>query len=105
MKTHSSSITARTTAGALLLVFSVLLVVFAINSNVLNNGVSGTLRAQASGPLAPAATPIPIAPPDTGPKIGYENFTAPGDLTPVKTTEAGQQVNSVEYLGRNAGEP
>jgi hypothetical protein len=54
-------------------------------------------------PLTPA--PPPSAPQDTGPKIGYENFIAPGALVPVVTTEAGQQVNSVEYMGRNAGEP
>jgi hypothetical protein len=58
------------------------------------------------------ATAVPLIPPppapapqDSGPKIGYENFAAPGVLVPVKTTEAGQQVNSVEYMGRNAGEP
>ena len=58
------------------------------------------------------ATAVPLIPPppapapqDTGPKIGYENFAAPGVLTPVTTTEAGQQVHSVEYMGRNAGEP
>ena len=50
------------------------------------------------GPIPPAAT-------DPGPKIGFENFTAPGQLVQVKTTEAGQQANSVEYMGRNAGEP
>jgi hypothetical protein len=54
-------------------------------------------------PLTPA--PPPPAPQDTGPKVGYENFIAPGALVPVVTTEAGQQVNSVEYMGRNAGEP
>ena len=59
-----------------------------------------------AGGGTPTPTPVPSpAPQDSGPKIGYENFTAPGVLTPVKTTEAGQQVNSVEYLGRNAGEP
>ena len=100
MKKHSSSSTGRAALSALLLAFSVGFVVLAVNSSVLNDGISGSLFAQ-----APTPTPIPIAPKDTNPKIGYENFTAPGVLTPVKTTEAGQQVNSVEYLGRNAGEP
>ena len=54
-------------------------------------------------PLTPV--PPPPAPQDAGPKSGYENFTAPGVLVPVTTTEAGQQVHSVEYMGRNAGEP
>ncbi|MEY2485882.1 MAG: hypothetical protein QOH39_1530 [Verrucomicrobiota bacterium] len=53
----------------------------------------------------PKALVIPPAPQDLGPKVGFENFIAPGALISVKTTEAGQQVNSVEYMGRNAGEP
>ena len=78
---------------------AVALAAFAVNINVFTDAPSGTLLAVAT------PTPIPVAPKDTGPKTGYENFIAPGVLTPVKTTEAGQQVNSVEYLGRNAGEP
>jgi hypothetical protein len=54
-------------------------------------------------PLNPA--PPPPAPQDAGPKIGYENFTAPGVLVPVTVTSAGQQPHSVEYMGRNGGEP
>jgi hypothetical protein len=57
------------------------------------------------GPTFPPFGSIPPAAQDTGPKIGFENFSAPGVLVPVTTTEAGQQVNSVEYMGRNAGEP
>jgi len=102
MKAKSLSITGRAGLSALFLMTGVVLVVLAVNANVLHSGSSGTVYAQAA---TPTPTPIPIAPPDTGPKIGYENFTAPGVLTPVKTTEAGQQVNSVEFLGRNAGEP
>ena len=86
MKTSTSSTTARPSSTAL---FSL------IKIGVVLAFASGTLRAQ----------DIPPALPDTGPKIGYENFAAPGVLTPVKTTEAGQQVNSVEWMGRNAGEP
>jgi hypothetical protein len=44
-------------------------------------------------PLTPV--PPPPAPQDIGPKIGYENFIAPGVLVPVTTSEAGQQVHSV----------
>jgi len=105
MKTNSLSTTGRAALSALFLIISVMLVVVAVNSNVFYSGVTGTLRAQAVAPNTPGPTPIPPAPQDTGAKIGYENFTAPGVLTPVTTTEAGQQVNSVEYLGRNAGEP
>jgi hypothetical protein len=70
---------------------------------------NGTFTTDNTGPAGGAAPPktldVPDAPQDNGPKIGFENFSAPGVLTPVKTTEAGQQPNSVEYLGRNAGEP
>jgi hypothetical protein len=48
------------------------------------------------GALAPA-------PQDSGPKVGYENFEAPGVLTPVVVTSSGGL--TVEYLGRGAGEP
>ncbi len=57
------------------------------------------------GGSSPVFGPIPHATLDTGPKIGFENFSAPGVLVPVTFTEAGQQANSVEYMGRNAGEP
>ena len=52
-------------------------------------------------PETPAAPPP--APQDTGPKIGYENFEAPGILTPGTATSSG--VFTVEYMGRGAGEP
>ena len=97
MQKNSTSITGRVAVSALFFITSVVLALLAVNINVLTNGPSGTLRAQIGG--------IPPAPADPGPKIGYENFTAPGVLVPVKTTEAGQQPNSVEYMGRNAGEP
>lgn len=46
---------------------------------------------------------LPAAPQDPGPKVGYENFEAPGVLTPVIVTSSGG--STVEYMGRNAGEP
>jgi hypothetical protein len=52
-----------------------------------------------------APPPIPPAPQDPGAAIGYENFTVPGNLIPVVITSAGQQPNSVEWMGRNGGEP
>jgi hypothetical protein len=58
----------------------------------------------AAGIAAPPPPP-PRAPQDTGPKIGFENFTVPGVLVPVTITSAGQQPHSVEYMGRNGGEP
>src|SRR6266403_52743 len=50
-------------------------------------------------PLTPP--PPPAAAPDNGPKLGYENFEAPGILTPVTTTTG----PTVEFMGRGAGEP
>lgn len=61
--------------------------------------------APASGAPPPKTTNVPPAPLDNGPKIGFENFAAPGVLIQVKTTEGGQQPLGVEYMGRNAGEP
>lgn len=54
-----------------------------------------------AAPLTPA--PPPPAPQDTGPKIGYENFEAPGILTQGTATSSGAL--TVEYMGRGAGEP
>ena len=89
MKTPPPSLTARIRLGAIVPISLVV-----VNFGVFSNGPSGTINAQ-----------HPPAPSDPGAKIGYENFLAPGVLVPVKTTEAGQQPNSVEYMGRNAGEP
>src|SRR5205807_4968056 len=55
-----------------------------------------------------AAVPIippgpPAAPQDSGPKIGYENFEAPGLLTQGTALSSGGV--TVEYMGRGAGEP
>jgi len=60
-----------------------------------------------AGSPTPTPTPrfIPPAPQDNGPKVGFENFTAPGALLTTLVTSGGQQPNSVEYQGRNAGEP
>src|SRR5713226_8555773 len=52
-------------------------------------------------PVTPV--PPPPAPQDTGPKVGYENFEAPGVLTQVTQTSSGAL--TVEYMGRGAGEP
>src|ERR1700720_588487 len=52
-------------------------------------------------PETPA--PPPAAPQDTGPKIGYENFEAPGILEPGTATSSG--AFTVEFMGRGAGEP
>ena len=46
-------------------------------------------------------TPVAAATPDSGPKVGYEIFEAPG----VFTTTVQSNGNTTEYLGRGAGEP
>jgi hypothetical protein len=61
--------------------------------------------APGGGSPPPVTTNVPPALLDTGPKIGFENFAAPGVLVPVTTTSAGAQAHSVEYMGRGAGEP
>ncbi len=70
---------------------------------------NGTFTTDNTGPAGSVPPPksinFPPAPLDNGAKVGFENFTAPGVLVQVKTTEAGQQPNGVEYMGRNAGEP
>jgi hypothetical protein len=53
-------------------------------------------------PTASGSVPLP-APADTGPKVGYENFEAPGLLTGGTATSSGGV--TVEYMGRGAGEP
>lgn len=45
----------------------------------------------------------PAAPRDSKGAIGYENYEAPGVLTPVVVTSSGG--STVEYMGRNSGEP
>ena len=53
--------------------------------------------------VAETPTPPPSAPQDAGPKVGYQNFEAPGVLTNVTQTSSGAA--TVEYMGRGAGEP
>jgi hypothetical protein len=65
---------------------------------VATDAYTGTATA---APLTPA--PPPPAPQDNGPKIGYENFEAPGILTQGTATSSGAV--TVEYMGRGAGEP
>ena len=66
---------------------------------------NGTFTYDNTGPVStpPHYGALPAAPQDTGPKVGYENFEAPGVLTPVIVTSSGG--STVEYLGRSAGEP
>jgi hypothetical protein len=111
MKTNSLFRTGRVTVGALVVVIGfglAIVAVFPTNSQSAPQRFSAKIRqAKARQAVAAATVPAPItpAPQDPGPAIGYENFSAPGVLVPVTTTEAGQQPHSVEWMGRNAGEP
>src|SRR5207302_7775896 len=113
MKKNASPTIARTilsTLAALIGVSLVALAIFPIDSQSASQR-NRTKDRQSSSPsvtsppaLVTGQAPAPAAL-DPGPAIGYENFTAPGVLVPVTTTSAGGQVNSVEWMGRNAGEP
>ena len=108
MKKKPSPKFGRTFLGALLLATGVCFAILAANVDVFHN-----IRAQGASPSikrsfakqSATVSVAPAAPQDVSNYVGYENFAAPGVLVPVKTTEAGQQPNSVEYMGRNAGEP
>jgi Dockerin type I domain len=102
MNKNSSSTKARTTFGTIVGFAAIGLVVVAI---LPSRSQSAPHRFSKGAPVMLAPEAIPAAAPDSGPPVGYENFAAPGVLVPVTTTEAGQQVHSVEWMGRNAGEP
>src|SRR5262249_35383600 len=59
-------------------------------------------------PTTTARVPVGTPPPagqDLRPKIGYQNYEAPGVLTNVSSTSQGPAGHTVEYLGHDAGEP
>jgi hypothetical protein len=71
---------------------------------------SATAAFQYSGsasPISSSTAPalIPTAPQDTGPKIGFQNFSAPGTLVQVASSSQGPTAHTVEYMGHDAGEP
>lgn len=79
--------------------FSVHVVYFSATSAFQYSGSASAVSAAASTALAPSA---PI---DRGPKIGFQNFEAPGTLVQVTDSTQGPAVNTVEYMGHDAGEP
>ena len=48
---------------------------------------------------------IPSAPQDKGPKVGFQNFEAPGTLVQVASSSQGPGAYTVEYMGHDSGEP
>jgi hypothetical protein len=79
--------------------FSVHVVYFNANAAFQYSGSASAISASAALPL------VPTAPQDKGPKIGFENFEAPGTLIPVTDSSQGPTAHTVEYLGHDSGEP
>src|SRR6059058_3639728 len=79
--------------------FSVHVVYFSASAAFQYSGSASAI----SSSTAPAL--VPTAPQDTGPKIGFQNFEAPGILVPVTDSSQGPTPHTVEYMGHDAGEP
>src|SRR5437773_2910476 len=79
--------------------FSVHVVYFSATAAFQYSGSASAISTSAGSGL------IPAAPQDTGPKIGFENFEAPGTLVQVASSSQGPTAHTVEYLGHDAGEP
>jgi len=79
--------------------FSVHVVYFNANAAFQYSGSASAISASAALSL------VPTAPQDKGPKIGFENFEAPGILIPVTDSSQGPTAHTVEYLGHDSGEP
>ena len=105
MKKPASSSTGRATLSALITIIGISFAVIALSPSKSQSATRKNAKPRQSAAQLGAAGTFTPAPQDPGPPVGYENFAAPGVLVPVTTTEAGQQVHSVEWMGRNAGEP
>src|SRR6266511_2681248 len=79
--------------------FSVHVVYFSASAGFQYSGSATSVSASAGTALAPSA------PLDRGPKIGFQNFEAPGTLVQVTDSSQGPTVHTVEYTGHDAGEP
>src|SRR5882724_7064722 len=79
--------------------FSVHVVYFSATAAFQYSGSASAISTSAASTLAPSA------PQDTGPKIGFENFEAPGTLVQVASSSQGPTAHTVEYMGHDAGEP
>jgi hypothetical protein len=79
--------------------FSVHVVYFSAFAGFQYSGSASAVSASAGTALAPSA------PQDRGPKIGFQNFEAPGTLVQVTDSSQGPTVHTVEYLAHDAGEP
>src|SRR5437879_7076532 len=79
--------------------FSVHVVYFSATAAFQYSGSASAISTSAASALAPSA------PQDTGPKIGFENFEAPGTPVQVASSSQGPTAHTVEYMGHDAGEP
>jgi Fibronectin type III domain len=79
--------------------FSVHVVYFSAFAGFQYSGSATAVSASSASALAPTA------PQDRGPKIGFQNFEAPGTLVQVTDSSQGPSVYTVEYIGHDAGEP
>src|SRR6266850_1152775 len=79
--------------------FSVHVVYFTAFAGFQYSGNASAVSTSAATAFAPSA------PQDRGPKIGFQNFEAPGTLVQVTDSSQGPTVHTVEYLGHDAGEP
>src|SRR5437764_6098517 len=79
--------------------FSVHVVYFSATAAFQYSGSASAISSSTTSAL------IPSAPQDTGPKIGFENFEAPGTLVQVADSSQGPTAHTVEYMGHDAGEP
>src|SRR5216110_1483941 len=79
--------------------FSVHVVYFSAFAGFQYSGSATPVSASAGSTLPPPARL------DKGPKIGFQNFEAPGTLVQVTDSSQGPAVATVEYTAHDAGEP
>src|SRR5437899_3744825 len=79
--------------------FSVHVVYFTAFAGFQYSGSASAVSSSAVSALAPSA------PLDRGPKIGFQNFEAPGTSVQVTDSSAGPSLHTVGYTGHDAGEP
>src|ERR1700757_5159698 len=79
--------------------FSVHVVYFSAFAGFQYSGSATPVSTSAGSTLAPSA------PLDRGPKVGFQNFEAPGTLVQVTDSSQGPTVYTVEYIAHDAGEP
>src|SRR5437773_10640519 len=79
--------------------FSVHVVYFSAFAGFQYSGSATPVSTSAGSALAPSA------PLDRGPKIGFQNFEAPGTLVQVTDSSQGPTLHTVEYMGHDSGEP